>query len=128
MQQPIVELLIRFGIVLQNVILHELFGKIVGFGLLFVQRFLQEFGVGARGGKFLLDAFDHVLPRFIQIVVYFFLLSGEAQHLREIRPVLIDCFARTPHRDRTCASAGCEITSLLRAAGSASTFPEIAIR
>ncbi len=34
---------------LQNVVLDELFGKIVGLDLLFVQRFLQEFGMGARG-------------------------------------------------------------------------------
>ena len=42
LQQAVVELLIRFRIVLQNVVLHEFFGEIVRFGLLLVQRFLQE--------------------------------------------------------------------------------------
>ena len=92
LQQPIVELLIRFRIVLQNVILNELFGEIVGLGLLLVQRFLQQFHVAARRGEFLFDAFHHGLSRVREILLDFLLLRRQAQDFRIIRAVLVEGF------------------------------------
>ena len=45
LQKTVIELLIRFGIVLQDVVLHEFFGETVGFRFLLVERLLQELDV-----------------------------------------------------------------------------------
>ena len=89
LQQAVVELLVRFGIVLQDVVLHELFGQIVRFRLLLVERALQELDVAARRVVFLLDAVHHRLLRAGQIVGHFLLLRGQPLHLRKVRAVLV---------------------------------------
>ena len=59
---------------------------------LFIERVLQEFDVAARGVVFLFHAFNHVLSRSGQVVIHFFLLRGEPQNFRKIRPVLVQRF------------------------------------
>ena len=92
LQQPIVELFIRFRVMLQNMVLDQLFGDIVGLGLLFVQRFLQQFHVAARCVEFLFDAFHHCFSRFREILLDFFLLCSQPQDFRKIWAVLIEGF------------------------------------
>ena len=63
-----------------------------------------------------------------EILLDFLLLRRRSHYLRIIRAVLIERFGILIQSRSDLRFSRLEITSLLRAAGSASTFPEIAMR
>ena len=90
MKQAVVKLLIRIRIVLQNLILDELFGHVVRFGLLPVEILLKQLDAILGGVVILLDRLNERLSGLLQILRYFLLLCCESENLWVVRPILVE--------------------------------------
>ena len=108
LQQAVVELLVRLGVVLQDVVLHQLFRHVVRFGLLLVQRFLENLDVALGRVVVLPNAIHQHLAGLRQVGIDLLLLvrsaaapSGNSGRTGSRR-------RRTARRDRTSAFPGPE--------------------